>query len=174
MACFLLNSNAPKRCLCLNYPKVFNGASVSNGIVTYGSGKCLFAGFMGARDVPGAPGARNSSAMGPEQECPPGTEDWLVSLWGFPEVFCTCVNHRQERQKAKVTGGCPGPEQTSSGGDSTGACNYNQVQSQPRLYPEERLPFPSHLPAWIWEKAKTIPAEGHLPRCPCSGVPCHP
>lgn len=34
---------------------------------------------------------------------------------------------------------------------------------QPRLYPEERLPLPSHLSAWFCEKARTAPTEGHLP-----------
>lgn len=34
---------------------------------------------------------------------------------------------------------------------------------QPRLDPEERLPFPSHLSTWFWEKARTAPAERHLP-----------
>ena len=70
---------------------------MSNGIVTYGFGKCLFAEFMEARDGTEAPGVRNSSAMGPEQEHPPGTGDCLFSPRGFPEVFCTCVKHKQER-----------------------------------------------------------------------------
>lgn len=69
---------------------------MSDRIVTYGSGKHLFSGFMGGRDGTGAPGARRSSAMGTEKECPPGTGDWLVSPWDFPEVLCTSVKHRQE------------------------------------------------------------------------------
>ena len=66
-SCFLLNINFHKRCLCLNYPKLFSGVSVSDEIVTYGSGKCHFAAFMGARDGNGGPSAGNSSAMGPEK-----------------------------------------------------------------------------------------------------------
>lgn len=83
-----------------------------------------FAGFMGGRDRTGVPSDRNSSAVGPEEEHPPGMGYWLVLPWGFPEVVCTCVKHRQERQKAKVTG-IPGPTADISGGDSTGACNYS-------------------------------------------------
>lgn len=55
---------------------------MSDRIVTNGSGKCFLAGFMRARDGTEVPGARYSSAVGLEQERPPGTGGWLVSLWG--------------------------------------------------------------------------------------------
>lgn len=61
-------------------------------IVTYVSGKCIFTYFMEANDGTGAPGAGNSNAKWLEQKYPPD----------FPDVFCTCVKHRQQKQKAKV------------------------------------------------------------------------
>lgn len=46
IAGFLLHINSHRRCLCLNYPELFNGVSVSDEVVTYGSEKLLFTGFM--------------------------------------------------------------------------------------------------------------------------------
>lgn len=62
----------------------------------------------------------------------------------------------------KVIRGYLSPKQTSSGGNSTGPCYYSGTVSAQDL-PWERLPFSSHLSPWIWGKAKTASAEGHLP-----------
>lgn len=89
VAGFLQHINSHKRCLCLNYPKLFSGVSASDEVVIYGSEKLLFAGFT--------PAAGKSTAMWPEQENPSGMGDYLVSPWGFEGVFCPCLKHRQVR-----------------------------------------------------------------------------
>lgn len=60
---------------------------MSDGIETHGSVKCLFAGFVGARDRTGVPCAGNSGAIVPEEKHPPGMGHWLVLPWGSPEVL---------------------------------------------------------------------------------------
>lgn len=61
--CVLGLLSAHKRRLCLNYPKVFNRVNEWRD-TTYGSGKCLFAGLMGARNRTGAPGVGEEHCCG--------------------------------------------------------------------------------------------------------------